>query len=223
MIKYFNKEYIDFLFIQRTRLKTEYGLTKESSEQEICAALSEMTQKDYDLIKPYITNSLDNCNILDIGCGLSTIDIALSKNTRGATYYLLDKTQDIDPSRKFNGFNKEYVFYNNMDLLNDFAKNNFTDNNFVLINADEHTQVNQRYTLILSLLSCGWHYSINNYLDYIKRKLTDNGQLVIDVRNNTEESILYSSFHNVSRLFNPGERRHDGGIVGYRYVCSKLI
>lgn len=223
MIHYFNKDYTDFLFLQRTRLKTEYGLTKESNEQEICTALSAMAQKDYDLIAPYLVDSLDSSNILDIGCGLATIDIALSRKTKGATYYLLDKTEVIDTSRKFNGFNKEYTFYNNMDLLREFVETNIAGNEVVIVNAGEHAKLDKKYTLILSLLSCGWHYSINNYLDYIKFTLAENGQLIIDVRNNTEESILYSTFHNVNRIFNPGEKKHDGGIVGYRYVCSNIM
>ena len=130
MIEYFNKAYVDFLFLQRTRLKTEYGLSKESSEKEICEALCKLTKKDYDLVAGYLPANLDGVNILDIGCGLATIDIALSSRTKDSVYYLLDKTEDIDPNRKFNGFNAEYVFYNNLDLLREFADKNVKNNTF---------------------------------------------------------------------------------------------
>jgi len=221
MIKFFDKKYIDFVLIQRTRLKTEYGIIPDSSEEQICSALSQMAYKDLYLIEKYIS-SLDNCNILDIGCGLATIDVALSEKSKNATYYLLDKSQDIDTARKFNGFNKEYVFYNNMDLLDQFCKNNIQNNSYVIVDADEIKNVDKKLDLIISLLSCGWHYSINTYLDYIKYNLKEDGQLIIDVRNGTDETLLYDTFHNVNRLYNHAEKRHDGGIVGYRYICSFL-
>jgi SAM-dependent methyltransferase len=223
MITYFNKAYLDFLFIQRTRLKTEYGLSKKSSEEDICAALTQLTNKDYDLIKQYLPIDLNNCNILDIGCGLATIDLAISRQTKNSVYYLLDKTEAIDSNRKFNGFNKEYVFYNDMDLLAEFIKNNIKDNDFVAVNAGEQASIKEKFKLIISLLSCGWHYSLDTYLAFIKEHLTEDGCLVIDVRNGTEEDILYKTFHNVNRLYNSAEKRHDGGIVGYRYVCNNII
>lgn len=222
MIEYFNKAYVDFLFLQRTRLKTEYGLSKESSEKEICEALCKLTKKDYDLVAGYLPANLDGVNILDIGCGLATIDIALSSRTKDSVYYLLDKTEDIDPNRKFNGFNAEYVFYNNLDLLREFADKNVKNNTFEIVDASAHTQLDKKFKLVISLLSCGWHYSLNTYLQFIKEHLTEDGQLIIDVRNGTEEPLLYATFHNVNRLYNPAEKRHDGGIVGYRYVCSLL-
>jgi SAM-dependent methyltransferase len=221
MIKFFNKKYIDYVLLQRTRLKTEYGITTDSSEEQICDSLSQMTTKDLNLLQKYIPN-LDDADVLDIGCGLATIDVALSKISKNANYYLLDKTQEIDFTKKFNGFNKEYVFYNNMNLLDEFCKNNIENNSYTLVDAAEINNLEKKFDLIISLLSCGWHYSLSLYLDYIKTHLKENGQLIIDVRNNTEESVLYDTFHNVGRLYNYAEKRHDGGIVGYRYTCSLL-
>jgi hypothetical protein len=221
MIKKFDKKYLDYLLIQRTRLKTEYGITHDSDENDIVDALNIMTNRDFELIRSYVElDEMDNVNILDIGCGLACIDVFLDNYTFNSTYYLLDKTQSVDTGAKYNGFNKSYNFYNNMELLQHFAEDNFDNNKFKLVDAGTHEQLNVKFSLIMSLLSCGWHYSIGEYLNYIKETLTDDGTLIIDVRNDTEESLLYSNFHNVTRLYNPAEKRHDGNIIGYRYICK---
>lgn len=224
MISYFNLKYIDYILLQRTRLKTEYNISSTSTLPEILVALNEMTQKDFNMIRPFIEPKKNNYtprNILDIGCGLGTIDVYISNYYPTYKIFVQDKTEEIDTSKKYNGFNQEYHYYNNLEMLCDFlALNGLSD--FLVIDGEQLFNTPERFDVIMSLLSCGWHYSLTTYLDYIKSSLTENGKLIIDVRNNTEESLLYDTFHNVNRTFNENEKRHDGGIVGYRYVCSKL-
>jgi len=224
MITYFNPDYLEYILLQRTRLKTEYKLTENSSISEILNALNEMTKKDFDMIKPFIEidKETDNkFNILDIGCGLGTIDVYISKHYPNYNIFVQDKTESIDTSKKYNGFNQEYHYYNNLDMLTSFLSYNELKN-FFIIDGEQIFNISEKFDIIISLLSCGWHYSVTTYLDYIKTHLTEKGKLIIDVRNDTEESLLYDTFHNVNRLFNENEKRHDNGIVGYRYVCSKL-
>jgi hypothetical protein len=93
---FFNKKYIDFILLQRTRLTTEYNITRESDESDIVNALNKMVQKDLELIEPYLPQDSENpFNILDIGCGLSTIDIVLSEKYSKSHFFLQDKSEDI--------------------------------------------------------------------------------------------------------------------------------
>jgi SAM-dependent methyltransferase len=222
MITYFNKNYLDYILLQRTRLTTEYKVTPESNERDISYALSVMGYRDLELISLFLPNIKDvDYNILDIGCGLGVIDVLLSKHYPNAKFYLQDKSEEIDSTKKYNGFNQTYQYYNNVDLLEEFVKNNGVKN-FEIVDGQNLYQTDIKFDIIMSLLSCGWHYSLLTYLEYIKDHLTTNGILIIDVRNDTEEGLLYDYFHNVNRIFNPYEKRHDNGIVGYRYICSNL-
>jgi len=181
-----------------------------------------MGYRDLELITPFLPNNKNvDYNILDIGCGLGVIDVLLSKHYLNANFYLQDKSETIDLSKKYNGFNETYQYYNNVDLLKEFVTNNGIKT-FNIIDGTDIYDTTLKFDVIMSLLSCGWHYSLLTYLEFIKEHLVDNGILIIDVRNETEEGLLYEYFHNVNRIFNPYEKRHDGGIVGYRYVCSLL-
>lgn len=219
MITFFNTNYLNYLLLQRTRLKTEYLLNDQSNSQIVTQSINSMTKKDYELIEPFLPKQATN--ILDIGCGLGTIDVFLHNKYPNSKIYLQDKTDTIKEERKYNGFNEQYYYYNNLDLLFEFLKENGVSN-FEIIDGENLFNFNIKYDLIISLLSCGWHYSITQYLNFIKNNISQKGILIIDVRNNTEEHLLYDTFHNVNRLFNENEKRHDGGIVGYRYICSHL-
>jgi hypothetical protein len=63
-INKFNKEYFKYLIPQRTRLTTEYALTKDSSDEQINNALTTMMIKDYDMIKDILPTQVEN--ILDM-------------------------------------------------------------------------------------------------------------------------------------------------------------
>jgi SAM-dependent methyltransferase len=221
MITFFNTNYLEYLLLQRTRLKTEYLLNQHSNNEEVLAAINKMTDRDFQMLESFLPKENIN-NILDIGCGLGTIDVYFHHKFPTAKLFLQDKTDTIESNRKYNGFNKTYYYYNNLTLLEEFLRSNNVKN-FNIVDGETLFEKNVKFDLILSLLSCGWHYSILQYLDYIKTHIDEKGTLIIDVRNNTEEDLLYKTFHNVNRIFNKNEKRYDGGIVGYRYICSHLI
>ena len=104
------------MFPQRTRLKTEYGLNYDSTQTNIDNALTNMMLKDYDMIKDFLPEKINS--VLDIGCGIGLIDIALYKHYNNSIkLHLLDKSNRIDENTSIRGFNKNYVFYNSMDLF----------------------------------------------------------------------------------------------------------
>ena len=65
----FKREYLEYLFPQRTRLETEYALTRESPQEDIDNAVDAMVRKDYLMIHEYLPLTCES--ILDIGCGLA--------------------------------------------------------------------------------------------------------------------------------------------------------
>lgn len=224
-INKFNKDYFKFLFPQRTRLKTEYALTLDSSQEQIDNALTTMMIKDYNMIKNYLPTEVNNS--LDIGCGLGLIDIAFFNHYNGKiNLHLLDKTNIIDENISVKGFNKEYVFYNSMDSTKDtLISNGVTENSIFTyeVTNDNIEKLNQnKYDLIVSLLSCGWHYSLETYIDLIKNTLTPNGILILDIRHDTGQlDYAKEHFELFHTIINTAESKHTGGTIGDRYIFKK--
>jgi SAM-dependent methyltransferase len=217
----FNKEYFEYLIPQRTRLTTEYTITQDSSDNKINDALTSMMLKDYNMIQPHLPSNVDN--ILDIGCGLGLIDLALYKHYNNVNLHMLDKTNSISKDTSVRGFNKEYIFYNSMDATKDTLVSNGVPNENINLYevTTEHLDVlkHKKYDLILSLLSCGWHYSIETYVDLIKSTLAPEGILILDIRHNTGQlEYAQEHFELVNTIINTAESKHTGGTIGDRYI-----
>jgi len=222
-IKNFNKQYLDFLFPQRTRLKTEYSLNYDSNQIDVDQALTNMMLKDYDMIKDFLPNKANS--ILDIGCGIGLIDIALYKHyNNNVKLHLLDKTNKIDENTSIRGFNKNYVFYNSMDATLQTLLTNNVNNEDVFtyeVGINDKLLYNQKYDVIISLLSCGWHYSIETYISILTSNLEDNGVLILDIRHDTGQ-LEYAKEHFIlkNHIINFAESK-EIGTVGDRYVFIK--
>jgi SAM-dependent methyltransferase len=221
-IKSFNKDYFCYLIPQRTRITTEYQLSNDSSQQEIDQALTTMMLKDYNMIKSYLPETASN--ILDIGCGLGLIDIALYHHyDQSVNLCLLDKTNNINEDTHIRGFNKEYVFYNSMDSTRDTLQTNgVSDQNIITyeVNDENLDKLKEtKFDVIMSLLSCGWHYSIETYIDLIKNTLSTDGILILDIRHNTGQlEYAKQHFDLIDVVINTAESKHTGGTIGDRYI-----
>jgi len=220
IIENFNREYLKYLFPQRTRLTTEYSLTESSEQSEIDEAITTMVQKDFDMIKNFLPARCSS--ILDVGCGLALINIFLSNMYDQPDVYLLDKTE-LD-ANKISGFNEKYKFYNSMNAAKEILlQNNVSSDRIHLYEAGEHSELYEnKYDVICSLLSCGWHYSVNTYIDLFKETLSDDGVLVLDIRHDTDQvKFLGEDFVLVEQIYNYAESKHTGGNIGDRYIFRK--
>lgn len=222
-IKYFDKDLLRFLFPQRTRLTTEYGLNFDSSDEIIKSSISKMVMKDFDMIKQFLPYSA--MNILDIGCGLGLINLALNDLYNDCNFHLLDKTQELS-SEKISGFNEKYTFYNSLPASKDILSKNGIDDHRINIYEveDENIELlkSNKYDVILSFLSCGWHYSVDVYKDLILSSLSDDGIVILDIRHNTNELEKTKQFLSlVDCVVNTAESKHTGGTIGDRYIFRK--
>lgn len=223
IIKSFNTEYLKYLFPQRTRLMTEYALTTDSDPTLVASQINTMVDKDYQQIKSFLPEQASN--ILDIGCGLGLIDITFSNHYNSeADVYLLDKTQDLQEGENVRGFNKQYTFYNSLQSSKEtLIANGVPESKIHTYEVGQHEGLNEvKFDLIVSLLSCGWHYGIENYVKLINNQLSENGVLILDIRHNTGQ-LEYASehFNLVQVIENTNESKHTGGTVGDRYVFTK--
>lgn len=221
-INNFNKDYLQYLFPQRTRLTTEYELTKESTQSEIDNAINLMIEKDFNMIEEYLPTHCDRS--LDIGCGLGLINILLYKKYKSTNIYLLDKTElNVE---EISGIHKNYKFYNSMQAAKEtITLNGIEENKLNLYETTDYKDLfNIKFDVIFSLLSCGWHYPVSTYIDLLSNSLSDDGVLILDLRHNTDQlDILTSHFILEKQIYNYAESKHTGGNIGDRYIFKRKI
>lgn len=221
----FKREYLEYLFPQRTRLETEYALTRESTQEDVDAAISKMIQKDYLMVNDYLPIKCES--ILDIGCGLALSDVALYNHYKNnynnkPNIFLLDKNE-FDTT-KISGFNKEYKGYNSMDAAHDILTTNGVDSDKInLYETDNFDELyDKKYDIISSFLSCGWHYDVSTYMDLFDKTLSDTGVLILDIRHDTGQIETVKSKFNLHRqIYNHAESKHTGGNIGDRYIFTR--
>ena len=221
----FKREYLEYLFPQRTRLETEYALTRESTQEDVDAAISKMIQKDYLMVNDYLPIKCES--ILDIGCGLALSDVALYNHYKNnynnkPNIFLLDKNE-FDTT-KISGFNKEYKGYNSMDAAHDILSTNGVDSDKInLYETDNFDELyDKKYDIISSFLSCGWHYDVSTYMELFNKTLSDGGVLILDIRHDTGQVETVKSKFNLHRqIYNHAESKHTGGNIGDRYIFTR--
>lgn len=161
-------------------------------------------EREYNIIKAYLPS--DPKNILDIGCGVAGIDVMLEKHYSGAGkdpyFYLLDKSEVN--SKVYYGIEKQAAYYNSLDIAKKIMVTNRAQESRV------HTQEvtgapifpGVKFGLIVSLLSWGFHYPTDTYLDYAYDSLVPGGMLVIDIRKGTDgEAKLEKKFGRVESIY----------------------
>ena len=219
IIETFNRDHLKYLFPQRTRLKTEYSLSEESDDDFILSQINKMVINDFNIFKDYLPK--DSKSLLDIGCGVGLIDVAIYKHYNSINLNLLDKSESLTEGKKINGFNKDYCFYNSLSVTKDILTSNGVNiNDLNLYEVDKCNEIyEKKYDIIMSLLSCGWHYSIREYIFLMYRTLSYNGIIVVDIRHNTGQlDLMLRFFDIVEHIVNTNELKHDGGTVGDRYI-----
>lgn len=133
-----------------------------------------------------------NANILDIGCGVGINDMILSSILPTASFTLADRnewSQVGTKTREFmNGYNEEYIFYNCWNVFEDGVKNSgLKRERFKLIDPDDEWE---KYDMIISTWSWGWHYPLSTYWDRAVESLKPGGFLVIDLAKEEDVTLI---------------------------------
>ena len=164
------------------------------SQKEIENKINEEFLSEFNTIKHYLPNNPKN--ILDIGCGLAVIDIFLNDYyLKKSNFTLIDKNY-VDKKVSY-GFDNNSESYNKLEITKEFLIfNSLKVEQLQLINADENFVLNKKYELIISLFSMGYHYSIENYIDIIKKNSTNTTKVIFDL------AMEYNELNKVKSYFN---------------------
>jgi len=139
-------------------------------------------QIDYDSMKAYLP---DTCSrIMDIGSGMAGIDLLLYNHYKGVPeLHLLDYSKTDDAV--YYGYRQRGSVYNSLELSAQFLKMNGVDKAKIGTHNAENGFYNKPYDIIISLISCGFHYPVSTYL---KNIITSNPKIVIlDIRKHSNQ------------------------------------
>jgi SAM-dependent methyltransferase len=156
-------------------------------------------QREYVQMAPFLPPTVGQ--VLDVGCGLGGIDLFLHRHYRqGLNLVLLDRE---GRSGSFYGFRAQAAFYNSLDLTRALLCANGVRNDHVsTFEVDRDGFPDQHaYDLVVSLLSWGFHYPVETYLERVLSSLSAGGVLIIDVRKGTDgERRLETAFGAPTRV-----------------------
>lgn len=175
-----NKSVERFIRLQRTG----YG------SADIARCYEKDIQKDYDSIKSHLP---ENCgNVLDIGCGIGGIDLLLynhyAKNLKLNLFDFSRTDKEI-----YYGYKERGSIYNSLENSVQFL----TENGVELSNVITHDAAvkfpDGKFDIIISLLSCGFHYPVETYLAEITK--AKRGIIILDIRKNSGQiEMLEAAF-----------------------------
>ena len=183
--------------------------------------INKRLNKEFDIEFNQIINFLpkDVNYILDIGSGLGIIDIYLNNHFNNIPKFtLIDKTR-LEKKVSY-GFDSQGQFYNNFDLTLDFLKDNGIDRERInLIDVDSKEAVDKNFDIVISLLSMGYHYPINQYLDILTKHTHKNTIFIFDIADEYNNFDLISKmFESVRVIYKSQEIRHN-----YTRICCKCL
>ncbi|MDZ7709306.1 MAG: hypothetical protein U5K36_03830 [Roseovarius sp.] len=144
------------------------------------------------------TDALAPGRVADIGCGYAFADLFLYRRY-GCDLVLIDIEEGND--RHF-GFNAAHPGYTSLERARAFLVANG-------VPADKITTVNPNQTevsglgafdLVISLLSCGFHYPVETYAALFAEQVSQGGGIVIDIRKGSGGMAELKKFGAVSVL-----------------------
>ena len=160
----------------------------------------------YDQISRAEYNAIKDCigkphTILDLGCGLGRMSIYLGKQFEHEAKYILADANIVSENLNY-GWKPGEEYYNDLTLTAEFCRINGLKNfkTFDIL-AGNLTDL-QDVDLVMSFLSVGFHYPIEEYMDDLLKISTENCTMVfgIDKRRNIYDLNSFSEYFETRKI-----------------------
>lgn len=159
----------------------ELGLLKVVREKG-----SELAQRSYSLI----SNEFDDISkalgdwvprsVADIGCGYGFFSLLAARAFQSDVTLIDAEENDY---RHF-GFSDDGAAYSSLQRAVEFLKSNGADNVDILPINPVETDVTStgQVELAVSLLACGFHFSVDSYIPFFENNVSPGGKIILDIR-----------------------------------------
>lgn len=144
-------------------------------------------EDDYQNHKQAVFELIDNylnpapTKSLEIGCGLA-LDSEYFYKKYNTDIWLLDGNETNARDIKY-GSAETFAFYNTIESL----KESYDSRNlkYKFVDANNIKLGDEKFDLIFSLKSCGFHYPLDTYYELIKNHSTKETRLIFELRNSS--------------------------------------
>lgn len=154
---------------------------RSSALGDVKAAYARLIREDYEEMERWLPSRCGS--ILDIGCGLAGIDTYLYERYDRPALNLLDGTRKAAHNSERIDFHAEGMLpYNDMMIARELLTLNGIAARDIYEWPIGHKTPSIPCNLCISLLSWGWHYPIETYVDLAWDSLAAEGKLILDVR-----------------------------------------
>jgi SAM-dependent methyltransferase len=160
---------------------------------EIARRAAAVVYAEFEAMRPVLTQ-LHPRHLADIGCGYGFFSLFVAQEF-GCDVTLIDLENN---ERRHFGFAMEAAAYSSLDIAKKlFVDNGIAASRIATLNPSEGDVLAiARPDLAVSLLSCGFHYPVDSYLEFFAETLADDGALIIDLR----ESNAMPQLEKIKRL-----------------------
>lgn len=149
-----------------------------------------MSQSEYAAIKKHVGSPK---RVLELGCGLGRMSIFLNHKLKDSTEFILaDVSEESDKIRY--GWDPKESYYNSLDLTAKFSEIHGLTNyrTFNLLSEDLRSLAD--IDLVMSFLSVGFHYPIDQYFAKLLDITSDDCTMIFGVRQGTCDLEKYKKF-----------------------------
>jgi L-malate glycosyltransferase len=156
-------------------------------KKEIEAAHANEMYDILDTIHAYLPSAPSA--ILDIGAGLGGIDLTLYHYFKSyPTLYLLDKDGLLlGRHGGYHGYVEDFSHYNSFQWTRRFLEvNGVPAEKINTIDITTSSFPTEKFDLVISLLSWGFHFPVDTYIQDVHKQLKKGGRLILDIRKGTD-------------------------------------
>lgn len=198
-------------------LKIEAALRRRSIVTGALTAISADVEQITTCLGPVTVR-----NLCDIGCGYAFHDTLLCRQWNLSHIHLIDIEQTRERYHDFNPKGAGYTDLSQARVLIDLNTPAERMPEVTTLNPQrEAIDYGRSFELIMSLLSCGFHYPVDIYMLFFDRCLAKGGRIVLDLHKCDEHSALFAGFR-VERTI--VERENSARVIlmrnGDRARCS---
>ena len=212
-----NTEFIENIILQRTNRFIELGgqaeltnwvktgekkpLSSFLKKNNLVQKYLEQTFEDIQKEAVQISNNLDsqfpsNASLVSIGPGNCVFELLLYKHlgiikkdaNLISSFLLIDIEETYGLHQHM--FHEKGSGYANLNSAKDFLKNNDVTSSITTCNPAKGNIPKIKYDLLISLYSMGFHYPLDDYIDYILFNSNERALLVFDSRHGQNEQSI---------------------------------
>ena len=124
--------------------------------------------------------TLSTLKVADIGCGYALFDYFLYEDFKSDIFLI-----DIEETKERHfGFSKSGAAYSSLPVARQFLQDNGvpTEKIFCLNPEQDNVMDLPEMDLVVSFISCGFHYPVATYDNFFKNRIRPGGGIILDVR-----------------------------------------